>query len=169
MNVILDEWERRGLTDLRWLAYMLATVKWETAHTMQPIAEYGKGRGYAYGRPDPVTRQTYYGRGLVQLTWKRNYECMGRLLGIDLVAKPELALDLGLATQILFEGMLRADSGVGDFTGMALEDCFNDQTEDWVKARKIINGTDRDDEIADIGQQFYAALEAAYVGERSVA
>ena len=53
MNAILDEWERRKLTDLRWLAYMLATVKWETAHTMQPIAEYGRGRGYAYGVPDP--------------------------------------------------------------------------------------------------------------------
>jgi putative chitinase len=169
MNVILDEWERRGLTDLRWLAYMLATVKWETAHTMQPIAEYGQGRGYPYGRRDPETGQIYYGRGFVQLTWKRNYECMGRLLDLDLVGNPDLALSLGPATQILFEGMLRGDSEVGDFTGMALEDCFNDETEDWVKARRIINGTDRADEIAGIGRRFHAALVAATAEERSAA
>ena len=169
MNVILGEWERRGLTDLRRLAYMLATVKWETAHTMQPIAEYGEGRGYPYGRPDPETGKIYYGRGFVQLTWRRNYECMGRLLDLELVNNPDLALGLGSATQILFEGMLRADSGVGDFTGMAPEDCFNDRTEDWVKARKIINRTDRDDEIAEIGRQFHSALIDAAAGHRSVA
>ena len=51
-NAILDAWEARpAFTDLRWLAYMLATAKWETAHTMQPIEEIGKGRGRPYGVP----------------------------------------------------------------------------------------------------------------------
>jgi hypothetical protein len=167
MTAILDEWEKRGLKDLRWLAYMLATVKWETAHTMQPIAEFGRGQGYAYGVPDPVTRQTYYGRGFMQLTWKRNYNVMGKLLGVDLVDHPDKALELPVATQILFEGMLRADSGVGDFTDMALEDCFNPTTEDWQKARKIINGTDRATAIADIGRAFLAALQGAAVSEKA--
>lgn len=161
MNAILDEWEERGLTDLRWLAYMLATTKWETAHTMQPIEEYGRGRGYVYGSPDPVTGKVYYGRGFVQLTWKRNYEVMSKLLGIDLVNHPELALGLEVATQILFEGMLRAESGMGDFTGMALEDCFSATREDWTKARKIINGTDHDIEIGQLGQRFYSILQQA--------
>ena len=167
MTAILDEWERRALKDLRWLAYILATVKWETAHTMQPIAEFGRGRGYAYGVPDPVTQQTYYGRGFVQLTWKRNYDVMGKLLGVDLVDHPDKALELPVATQILFEGMLRADSGVGDFTGMALEDCFNPTTEEWQKARKIINGTDHAAAIADIGRAFLAALQGAVVSEKA--
>jgi hypothetical protein len=35
---------------------------------MQPIEEYGKGRGMPYGKPDPTTGQVYYGRGFVQLT-----------------------------------------------------------------------------------------------------
>lgn len=161
MNAILDEWESRGLTDLRWLAYMLATTKWETAHTMQPIEEYGRGRGRSYGIPDPQTGQAYYGRGFVQLTWKRNYEAMGRLLGVDLVKHPERALELEIATQILFEGMLRGESGMGDFTGMALEDCFNDRYESWTKARKIINGTDHDIEIGELGQRFYSILQQA--------
>lgn len=57
-NAILDGWEARpDFTDRRWLAYMLATAKWETAHTMQPIEEYGKGRGHSYGAADPGTGQ----------------------------------------------------------------------------------------------------------------
>lgn len=156
MNEILDEWEKRGLTDLRWLAYMLATVKWETAHTMQPIPEWGKGRGHSYGVPDPITGKAYYGRGFVQLTWKANYHAMGEILDAPLVADPELALDLDVATQILFEGMIR-----GSFTGRSLGQYFNDPTSDWVGARKIINGTDRAEEIADIGRAFHAVLESA--------
>jgi hypothetical protein len=158
MEAILDEWEDRGLTDLRWLAYMLATVKWETARTMQPIEEYGKGEGHAYGIPDPETGETYYGRGYVQLTWKQNYATMSRLLGVDLVKIPSLALNELIATQILFEGMLKAESGVGDFTGVSLERYFNDTTEDWVNARRIINGTDKAQEIANIGHRFHDAL-----------
>jgi hypothetical protein len=161
MNAILAEWTRRQLTDLRWLAYMLATVYWETAHTMWPIEEWGKGRGYTYGLSDPVNGQAYYGRGFVQLTWRRNYEVMGRLLKVDLVNRPERALELPIATQILFEGMLRAESGVGDFTGLALEDCFNAATEDWDRARAIINGRDHYAEIAGIGRQFHRILESA--------
>lgn len=62
-NAILDEWEHRGLTDYRWLAYMLATVFWECARTMQPIREAGS---------DSYLRAKKYwpwiGRGYVQLT-----------------------------------------------------------------------------------------------------
>jgi hypothetical protein len=39
ITAILDEWERRGLTDLRWLAYMLATVLAECGHDMLPVRE----------------------------------------------------------------------------------------------------------------------------------
>lgn len=161
IDTILDEWEERGLTDLRWLAYMFATVKWETAHTMEPIEEYGLGALHAYGVPDAETGEAYYGRGFVQLTWKENYAKMGKLLGVDLVKHPEKALEREIATQILFEGMLKEESGVGDFTGVSLERYFNDTTEDWINARRIINGTDKAREIAAIGQQFYAALKEA--------
>jgi hypothetical protein len=39
IDAILDEWEVRKLTDLRWLAYMLATTYHETNMTMQPVRE----------------------------------------------------------------------------------------------------------------------------------
>src|SRR5882757_1068467 len=92
-NSILDQWDIRRISDdVRWLAYMLATTFWETARTMQPIEEFGKGAGHPYGQPDPVTGQTYYGRGLLQLTWKANYQKMGTKLGVNLVDEPDNAL-----------------------------------------------------------------------------
>jgi len=84
IDAILNEWEKRGLTDLRWLAYILATCFHETAKTMQPIAEYGKGKNYDYGkkldignglgkRLPYVGDHLYYGRGHTQNTWLTNY------------------------------------------------------------------------------------------------
>lgn len=153
-NAILDEWEKRELTDSRWLAYMLATAKWETANTMQPIREYGRGKGRKYGRP--VNGKVYYGRGYVQLTWSYNYKKMGDLLDVDLLGDPEMALDPEVASGILFEGMIR-----GSFTGKKLDSYFNDDTTDWINARRIINGTDKAGPIAAIAKQFYADIEAA--------
>jgi putative chitinase len=165
MSAILDKWEAQQLIDLRWLAYMLATAFHETAKTMQPIEEYGKGKSYRYGKkikrsgiaytlPDKL----YYGRGYVQLTWFENYETMGRLLGVDLLNNPELALHPNIAAEIMFEGMTKGNSHFGDFTGKSLENYFNDKKEDWVNARRIINGTDCADLIAGYGKKFYRAL-----------
>lgn len=165
INAILNRWEAQGLSDTRWLAYILATVYHETAKTMQPIEEYGKGAGYRYGKkikrsgiayttPDKL----FYGRGYVQLTWFENYETMGRLLGIDLLNNPELALHPGIAADIMFEGMTKGNSHFGDFTGKSLENYFNDSKEDWVNARRIINGVDCAVIIAGYGKKFYEAL-----------
>lgn len=159
INIILNEWEEKKYTDLRWLSYMLATVYHETSKTMQPIEEYGRGKGHSYGVPDPVTKQSYYGRGFVQLTWAGNYKTMGKLLNLPLYEFPHLALDPKIATEILFEGMLRANSKRGDFTGKSLEDYFNPSKEDWVNARRIINGLDRAELIAGYGKKFLLALE----------
>lgn len=154
MTRILDEWERAHRNkDDRWLAYMLATTHHETDRTMQPIEEYGKGRGREYGKPDPVSGQAYYGRGFVQLTWKTNYEKMKRKLGMNLVDKPELALELNAATRIMFRGMMD-----GDFTGKKLFDYFSPAREDWVRARKIINGMDRANLVAEHAKNYYAAI-----------
>lgn len=167
IEYILACWQASGLLDLRWLAYMLATVFHETARTMQPIEEYGKGKNYKYGKkvkrsgvayttPDKI----YYGRGYVQLTWYENYELMGRLLNIDLLRNPELALRPDVAARIMFEGMTKGASSFGDFTGKCLEMYFNGTTEDWKNARKIINGLDKADTIAEYGKRFYEALTA---------
>src|SRR5688572_1317960 len=99
IEAILNEWDKSGLTDKRWLAYILATAYHETATTMQAIREYGFGKGKAYGKPHPKTGHIYAGRGLVQITWYENYLKMGKILGIDLVNNPDLALNIDVAVK----------------------------------------------------------------------
>jgi putative chitinase len=155
IDYILNEWERRKLSDLRWLSDILATTKWETDHTMQPIKE---GGGIKYLKSKKYW--PWYGRGYVQLTWKQNYERFRarvlKLFGVDIIANPDDAMRPDVAAFIMFEGMIN-----GEFTGKKLDDYFNAKATDWVAARKIINGTDKAKEIAVIAKQFYADLVAA--------
>ena len=161
LNAILDEWERNHKQrDDRWLAYMLATTHHETDRTMQPIEEYGKGKTRPYGKNIKMDRTRYfdtpnlfYGRGFVQLTWYENYVRAGKKLGVDMLKKPELTLELKYATPILFYGMTE-----GWFTGRKLTTYFNGPIEDWKNARKIINGLDKADLIADYAKKYYAAI-----------
>jgi putative chitinase len=159
-EAVLNKWEVSGLTDLRWLGYMFATDWHETDKTMQPIEEYGKGKGKPYGKPHPQTGKIYYGRGKVQLTWFDNYKKMSKILFGDnrLVDNPELALNMNVAVDIMFEGMTTGKSFAGDFTGKHLGNYFNKQTEDWFNARRIINGTDKAKLIEGYGRKFYKAL-----------
>ena len=181
IEAILDEWEKRQLTDVRHLAYMLATVYHEVARSMQPIREWGDERyffrmydidgerpGVArhLGNIRPGDGVRYCGRGFVQLTGRRNYERMTELValprfGLDLVANPDAAMRLDVATAVLFEGMLDAESGFGDFTGLALDDFFDATRDDPVGARQIINGRDRAELVAGFHRRFLAAIEAA--------
>lgn len=161
-TAILDEVEKRNVTDLRHIAYMLATSLGECGENMLPVREgfkatdaesraYVKRKKYAYAVEK--NGQVYYGRGLVQLTWDYNYKKMGTWLNIDLLNNPDLALRPDVAADIMYEGMTR-----GMFTGKKLSDFFNDKKTDWVNARKIINGLDRANEIAGYAKHFYADL-----------
>lgn len=165
IETIFNEIELQQITDIRWVAYMFATVYHETATTMLPIEEYGKGKNKRYGKRFKHSGVTYstefglmYGRGYVQLTWFENYQLMGRLLGLDLIRHPELALVPQHAAKIMVEGMTRGSSSIGDFTGKCLEQFFNINTENPKGARTIINGTDKDKEIADLYYIFKSFL-----------
>ena len=140
------------------LAYCLATTFWETARTMQPIEEYGRGKGRAYGPTG------FWGRGYVQLTWQANYDKATRELRArgyldptqDLVRTPNLALDPSIAAAIMFLGMQE-----GWFTTKKLSDFFGPAKSDPYNARRIINGTDKADTIAGLFKAFQGALQAA--------
>ncbi len=143
---------------LKHSAYILATAWHETAKTMQPIAEFGKGKGKKYGVPDTVTGQIYYGRGHVQLTWKENYaKAQKRLKELDLIGKhvdfvnnPDLVLKPNISVQILVAGMVE-----GWFTGKKLSDYDN-----YIEMRKIVNGRDKDTLIATYAEVFEDGLIA---------
>ncbi len=159
-ELVLDEAERRG-TGLNHTAYCLSTAWWESGKTMQPVRE-------AFWLPEAWRKKhlryfPYYGRGLVQLTWFENYGKVGKFYGIDLINNPDKAMEPALSVRILFDGMEH-----GWFTGKALGDFIDlvDESDDedlreYVAARRIVNGTDRQLEIGKLALIFEAALAAA--------
>lgn len=138
-------------------AYLLSTVFHETASTMQPITEYGS-RSYFNkyeGRADLGNTvqgdgYKYRGRGYVQITGRRNYTKASKLLGVDFVSKPELALDPTYAAKIMILGCTQ-----GWFTGKKLSDYLPG---DYINARRVINGLDRAKDIANYALVFEKAL-----------
>jgi putative chitinase len=157
--------EDPDIGDARWAAYMLATVKHECADTWRPIEEYGHGQGRRYGEPQDVRdangvvhRNTYYGRGYVQLTWKDNYADIGRAIGRgdELLIHPELALEPGTAYRIMSHGMRH-----GTFTGKSLRLYVTPVTSDYRNARRIINGTDQAERIEGYARRLETMLLAS--------
>lgn len=134
-NIFFDEWDGK---DKRHLAYILATVWHETAKTMLPIEEYGKGKGKAYSKLENGI--SYYGRGHVQVTWLVNYNMLTirNKNGWDFVNNPSLLLQNKPSIWATFYGMR-----TGLFTSKKLSDYFNNEKNDPKNARKIINGLDK--------------------------
>ncbi|ACM35950.1 MULTISPECIES: glycoside hydrolase family 19 protein [Rhizobium/Agrobacterium group] len=172
INAILAGCARHGLTDHRHIAYLLATAFHETAGRFQPLREtlaktdaeaidrleraYAAGRlpqvSAPYWRPDEAGR-SWFGRGFVQITHKRNYQAMSVALGVDLVAEPARALDRATAADILVVGM-----SDGLFSGVRLGDVFTATASDWTGARRIVNGQDRAELVAGYGRVIFAGL-----------
>lgn len=156
-QALITAWEKTDQTDIRWLAYEMATAMWETGKTMQPVREVGEGHGRPYGAID-MTGKAPYGRGYVQLTWRSNYIKADARLGLGgaLFNDYDQALDPAIAAQILFTGMAE-----GWFTAKKLSDYINDKGCDYFNARRIVNGLDQASRIADYAQGFEAALHAS--------
>jgi putative chitinase len=163
----------RGLP-ISWTAYALATAWHETAHTLQPIKEYGGPKYYnrlygvegsnpnrarLNGNMHPGDGAKYCGRGYVQLTWRNNYRMAGDKLHVDLVNDPDLALNPDVAGRILRHGMKE-----GWFTGKRFDSYLpatgKANEAQFQAARRIINGTDKAVTIAKYAGQFQDALEA---------
>jgi putative chitinase len=171
MNYLLIVWEvhfekSNPRDGTNWLSYCLATFFHETAKTMQPIEEYGKGSGKSYGQPAGPYNQCYYGRGHVQLTWEDNYKkgqnyLKSRYKVICNIYKDasEMLKD-EVSALVSYDGMI-----YGWFTGVGLPKYFNSTTEDPVNARKIVNGLDKADTIAGYYTKFKSALKQIPVEE----
>lgn len=155
LGLLLASIEDYGdLADLRWIAYMLATIKHECAETWQPIVERGPKAyfdqyeagtkiGKRLGNVDPGDGFRFRGRGYVQLTGRANYARMADRLGYNIEARPDLALTPVVAYEIIAVGMRD-----GLFTGKKFEDYLNDKVTDYFRARQIINSLDQAQRIA---------------------
>lgn len=135
---IIRAFDKYGDKDLNKLAYILGTARHES--NFRPIEERraSSSQTEVYNKQNKYWYTGYYGRGFVQLTWKRNYQKMSDLLGVNLVDNPNLALNTKYAARILVQGMLK-----GSFTRKKLDTYINDQKLDFYNARKTVNGTDR--------------------------
>jgi len=160
---------------LAYAAYALATAWHETAHTMQPVKEFGGPRyltrmyditgdraklAKSMGNAAPGDGIKYCGRGYVQLTWKANYARAAKETGFDLVNDPDLAMRRDIAATIMRKGMEE-----GWFTGKALAHFLPktgpSNVQAFTQARRIINGFDKAALIGGYAVQFQKALHAA--------
>jgi putative chitinase len=147
MNGILDSFEADyQWPDLRWLANMLAQSKWETSSTMWPVEEYGKGGDADYAQPDPTTKQCYWGRGLLQLTWASNYQKADSKMGwtkeegTSCYWNPDLQLKIEWSAPTAFRGMEEGWFRSSGGTPNNLAKYFNQDRDDPFEAREIVNG-----------------------------
>jgi len=144
-----------GLSYREHFAYMLSTFLGETGN-FHPVREaYWLSEAW---RKRNLRYYPWYGRGLVQITWKNNYIKAKRKTSYDIVSDPDLAMHLPVAWEIARYGMSE-----GWFTGRSLSTYINHRGVDFRNARRIINGMDRADEFEDYAESFDLLLETAAV------
>tara|TARA_R110002111_G_scaffold131308_2_gene196317 strand:+ start:344 stop:829 length:486 start_codon:yes stop_codon:yes gene_type:complete len=102
----------------------------------------------------------WHGRGFVQLTWQRNYVRAGKALDMDLITDPDRVMEPDISVKILVRGCME-----GWFTGRSIPDYITLQRSDFVNARRVVNGTDRAENIAKIAEKYDSALLAEGYGE----
>lgn len=153
----------REIVDVRHIAYMLATVKHETAHTYLPMKEKGGPTWFKrydgrrdLGNTHPGDGARFAGRGYVQLTGRTNYQFFTEKLGVALVDNPDLAMEPTIAYRVMSLGMRE-----GHFTGKGLSYYIGDGYCDYLHARKIINGLDQAARIEGYAKAFETVLRAA--------
>eukprot|EP00461_Guttulinopsis_vulgaris_P000476 UN00476 len=139
--------------NVQWMAYVLATAAWETAHQMVPVREaYWLSEAW---RKANLRYYPWYGRGYVQITWESNYKNAQQKLGVGNIFtnNPDTTLEPRYAGPIICVGM--RDSW---FTGRGLSDYIGNGKKDYVNARRIVNGMDKANEIAAYAAAFERAI-----------
>lgn len=141
-------------TDIRHVAYFLSTIGHETGWRFEPVREgHAKPGTSVYKIQERYWPSGYYGRGLIQLTWEKNYRKFQNLLGIPLVKNPDLALVPSTSYIIASKGMRN-----GLFTGKDLDDYINNSKTDYLNARQIVNILDKAQEISIYAQNIEKLL-----------
>jgi hypothetical protein len=141
---IVEGLRRFYIADGDMLRVAFATVGVETP--WQPVTEYISHLNDRGGPPDYDRYDTradlgntperdgdgarYCGRGYVQLTGRRNYREIGRLIGVDLEAQPEFANQPGIAGLILGAFLARCEKPMRDALARG----------DLATCRRLVNG-----------------------------
>ena len=156
VNLVVAESEKEEL-EYNQTAYVLATAYHESAGTFLPVKEaYWLSENW---RKQNLRYYPYYGRGLVQITWKENYSKAGNKLGYgeQFANNPDMVMDQDISVKILVRG-----SKEGWFTTRKLSDYIDKEQskKDYTNARRIINGMDKATKIANEAIVFEKALRS---------
>lgn len=169
LNQLNDD---RAIPDVRWAAYLLATIQWESGQTWTPLTQSGPASSFAryepgsnlgavLGNTEAGDGYRYRGRGYVFLTGKGNYARFGRLAGLgdQLVTNPDLAMDPKVAYRLISQGMVK-----GWFSeNRKLGNFISGDSADYVNARRIINGLDHAEGIAQAAAKIDQVLTSSLV------
>jgi len=169
-----------NINDVRELAYLLATAKKESDYSLQRwesdylcgrvgqkytdkpcssainyyCSTQGGKKNYCIDTDELDPRGLpYFGRGLINLTSKWNYDKYGRKIGVGdkLVNNPDLALEPTISYRI-------ATSFMNDKKGSSKKSVFDYVKEgDFTKARRLVNGGSKG--LLDINKEYNKWIE----------
>ena len=146
-SAIIAAARAKALTNAQ-IAYVLATAEHES-DSFKTLEEYSSGAQYEnradLGNTEPGDGIRYKGRGYVQLTGRLNYTRYSEIAGLQLARYPIIVMNWpALSVFVIVDGMLR-----GVYTGRRLDEFVSPGKQDFFNARRVINGTDRAQKIAD--------------------
>ncbi|AWL91159.1 patatin-like phospholipase family protein [Bradyrhizobium ottawaense] len=164
LQALLREWDHHPeLTDLRQLAYVLATAAYESwdfrmlsenlvyrnATRLTSVFRIPQDEAPRFvnnpeglanriysgkmGNTEPADGWRYRGRGMIQLTGRGNYQKYAALIGEPLEEEPDLLFNASVASRVTFA--LFFGGGVNKLTSY-----FNDAQDDWEGARAVVAG-----------------------------
>jgi putative chitinase len=171
LNFIEDDAE---LSDIRHIAYVLATILHECARRWKPIEEFASGSAYEgrkdLGNTEPGDGKRFKGRGYTQTTGRTNYRKITQAWNrfnpdeqIDAIGNPEILLTPKYSW---FATSYAMRSGL--YTGKELDDYIHGNVCDYVRARKIINALDKAELIAGYARRFESILRASTASDDDI-
>jgi predicted chitinase len=152
-QILYNACRKHGITDNAQMANVFAQVQIESSFVPKTEFRAGWNQAWLVALQNRYWFTGYMGRGLIQLTWKGNYQRMGDKLGYDLVNNPELANDMTVASNVVCIGMRD-----GDFTGKSLNSYINKDMISYYQARRIVNGLDKADKVHQLSMEWYNIL-----------
>lgn len=159
INAIVSECNKQGVAIPEQVAYILATA-WHESR-LEPIKEWGSDKYLSKYDTGKLAKdlgntpeadgdgQFYAGRGFVMITGRANYKKYQDITGYPLLTDPDIALRIDVSAFIIVDGMMN-----GRFTGRKLGTYVSKSKTDYTNARRVVNGTDKADLIADYARQF---------------
>lgn len=105
------------------------------AHNPEALGNSVYANRLGNGPPSSGDGYRYRGRGIgAQFTGRDQYLLWGKIMGVDLLNHPELALDVKFGAAVLYKGSVE-----GLFTGVGLGKYITSTKVDYINARRVVN------------------------------